>query len=239
MIETNIEFTGADSIMIMCDNRNFSVYKEIKSVNIEYCTKHHINFRYYSTYDDNIPPYWWKVFIIRDVMIQYADSIKYVCWMDSDALVFDDDTHFKHFFNSSNTSVYFIGPSDVITAISLLSKFATYLGCNTTFQASVFMLKNNSTTIQMLNDWVASYDSTKWIVVNNKVKYIGTEPFGGTDYEQGNFVVHVIPKYFRHIKLLPFGILNSSTIRPRRGKHWSLHFQINEIYYRYKAVHYK
>lgn len=144
----------------------------LQKVTVAYCLSH--GYAYHFETQSTISPYWAKV----QVVLKYLSKYDWVIWVDSDAVIRD-------------TSV---------DLASFLGQYAAYdfVGCSdppiwtSPFMAGVFCVRNTPLMQQLFKVWFSLYDPKKWSrTVEGKWKCLG--PWAGVDYEQGAFVIKILP----------------------------------------------
>ena len=146
-------------------------HEELMGYNAAYCRKQgYIYSRTFESFD--VPPCWIKVLLIKQVLVAHPD-IKYIAWLDSDAVVHDQARRIESLFPAKK---------DFLLSFSPLGGDDLHTGA--------FYIRVNDTTRQVVNDWWNCYTTTHW----NKVGGVWTEG-GPLDSEQGCFNKRVLPRY--------------------------------------------
>ena len=165
--------TGQNRVAVVCYDHRLHDYRieKLKKWNEAYCQKHGYDFLFYSTYynDHDLPPYWLKVQIVKDVL--ETDKYDFVMWIDSDACFQDFAVKIERLFAVYGLKQHFmiIGPDLLLTS----------------FNAGVWVLKNTARAKEFMTIWLAEYLPSKW-------KRIGTSRWkckgfwAGQYYEQGS-----------------------------------------------------
>lgn len=180
------------SALVQYDDRNINVFRPLILKNQEYCKTHNIQYIFIEKGYEDYPPWWRKVFIIRDLLSSY-DSI---LWVDSDACIVGK-THFKNLFNEKH---FVMSPNPPPLKINILSFLSA------SFCAGVWAVKNSLQGISIINSWCKCYDLTLWKKENNL--WISTGEYGGHAYEQGSFQIQILKKYKKFIEQKQYWILN-------------------------------
>lgn len=150
------------------NRRNDPMIEKLRSINNRYCQKHGYDFLFFETYPANLPPYWMKVKIGKDLV----DSGKYdyVMWLDSDACVHDHTIRLEHLFTFYKNAFFVMAPDNERWAAE--------------FNAGVWIIKCGSLGKQFMKDWLARYNSSDWVYDHNKWK-CNWCIWAGDAYEQG------------------------------------------------------
>lgn len=92
--------------IVQYDDRDVEMFKPLILKNKEYCKTHNINYIFFRSGWEKYPPWWRKVFLVRELLKNYEA----VMWVDSDAAIVSCD-HFKttrifsHFSYSHNIHI--------------------------------------------------------------------------------------------------------------------------------------
>uniref|UniRef100_A0A6C0EEF1 Nucleotide-diphospho-sugar transferase domain-containing protein n=1 Tax=viral metagenome TaxID=1070528 RepID=A0A6C0EEF1_9ZZZZ len=181
------------------DRSDNNFLNENMQLNNEICNENNIQYKFLYKSQDNVPPYWGKVFEIDRIISDKSNSnIDYVFWIDSDAF-------FLHFHKNR--------------LIDFLNKYSNYSMIitkdpppwNMNFNAGVFIVKNDSYSREIFSYWKSLYNPNNWRMEGNKWKT--DKPYAGDDYEQGAFVTNILSnnQYSAYIKTVPYYILNNNS----------------------------
>lgn len=193
--------------MLQIEDRDDPFFNWCMNLNRQYCEKHDIDHIYFSSGPSYIPPYWWKVLVFLDVLNLKKHDI--VCWMDSDAFVYNTKVDIREFFNESSRSMVIAPDPD---------------GWGSIFMAAVYMAKNNAKSREIFTTWMSYYNDTKFKKMNDgKWKYIGGGAWAGTDYEQGSFAKYILPANRLHIKSVPWYVFHETNCSIPHTDCWSIH----------------
>jgi len=196
--------------ILQLENRHDPFFEWSMKKNKAYCDKHDIEHIVFRKGISGYSPYWWKVVAMLRLMEKQEHDI--VCWMDSDAHVFNADKDLRDFFTGSESMIICPDPP----------------GWGSPFMAAVFMIKNNELVRSIFRQWLGCYNPDAWALKSDgedeeKWEYVGGGPWAGKDYEQGAFAEMILPKYLNDIKSLPWYTFHEiDCIRPNRGS-WSIH----------------
>ena len=165
------------------------------------------------------PPWWWKVFAIRDIFEQDPDPVDLlVMWMDTDALVTECRIGGPVSLATNDpTACMWIGP-DAPPALS-------------PFNAGCFLVRGSPAGRTLMRTWCSLYDPVVWQRVPQPIQT--TDPtavrFGlekqaldqptrwmftagrwaGDAFEQGAFARHILPHADRYgVRRLPYYVFN-------------------------------
>lgn len=192
--------------MLQIENRIEPYFEWCIKLNKDYCIKHDIEHIIIREGLDTHPPYWWKVVAFYNLMKEGKYDI--ICWMDSDAFVYNTNVDIREFFESDHSMVTCPDPP----------------GWGSPFMAAVYMVKNNSIGREMFEKWIEQYNPYKWAKDDTgKWIYIGKGLWAGIDYEQGAFAKLIMPLYTRHIKSLPWYVFHETNCHKPHVHCWSIH----------------
>ena len=180
--------------VIQYEDRRDDQLEELMSYNIEYCRKQ--GYIYYRPFEKiDIPPYWIKVLLVKQIMIAHPD-VKTIAWLDSDAVVHDTARRIETLF-----------PADKDFLISYCPWGGEVLN------VGAFYIRVNDTTRQLVNDWWNCYTTANWNKVGGRWKCSG--PWAGIDYEQGSFNKTVLPRYPEVVGKYVYTIFDESAAFPK------------------------
>jgi hypothetical protein len=193
--------------MLQIEDRIDSFFELAININKSYCILHEIDHILHRKGPIDKPPYWWKVTVFLDLL--KTNKYDIICWMDSDAYVYDTKYDIRTFFDKINESMIICPDPEMWTS---------------KFMAAVFMARNNQTSIKIFEDWLSLYNKNAWEKLSNgKWKYIGKGKWAGSDYEQGAFAENIMTRYQSDIKILPWYIFHEiNCIKPHLNC-WSIH----------------
>lgn len=169
--------------VIQHDDRKLSdIDKGLMNRNKHYCQKWGHEYLYTIDGHEDMPPYWRKVFLVKDALA--TDKYKGVLWLDTDAAIHGMDTDLnslveedKHFYKSPD-----ITPT------------------NKVFCAGVWFVMNTAIGKEIMAKWAEQYDRKAW---TNNGKWATSGTWAGTNYEQGSFIEKVVPQYSANMKDYP------------------------------------
>jgi hypothetical protein len=179
------------------DRSDNNFLNENMQLNKEICNENNIQYKFLYKSQDNVPPYWGKVFEI-DRILTNNTNVDYIFWIDSDAF-------FLHF--NKNKLIGFLDKNSGYSMI--ITKDPPPWKMN--FNAGVFIVKNDSYSREIFSYWKSLYNPNNWWIEDNKWKT--DKPYAGNDYEQGAFATKILTnnKYSTHIKTVPYYILNNNS----------------------------
>jgi hypothetical protein len=148
----NLPIKHNDYLVVQFDNRSFfqniaelftmSDFNKLVKINQSYCKNHNIDYIFTNEYDNNIPVYWMKVKIITDLINN--TNYKGIIWLDTDAV-----------FTHNNKSI-----------LDILNNHTFYIATDPpeysqeTLCVGTWIVKNNNIGINLMNDWLNSYNSS-------------------------------------------------------------------------------
>lgn len=207
--------------ILQIEDRNNPFFELAININKSYCNQHQIDHILHTTGPTDKPPYWWKVVGIIDLL--KSNQYDIICWMDSDAYVYDTKRDIRTFFSNTKNESIIICPDPP--------------PWKSKFMAAVFMVKNNHTSVSIFDNWLKMYNPNSWKKMSNdKWQYIGNGTWAGTDYEQGAFVEEIMPKYQPNIKILPWYVFHEINCSNPHLDCWSIHIPTPIEYTRPKCI---
>lgn len=175
-----------------------------------YAMKHNYKYNFYDNLienkNKNFPVYWLKLILIKELMEKENDD-DYFLWLDTDAMIIDDDVPIETLINLSPDSSIFIG-CDFFTDILPFTKI---------YCAGVFLLKNDTISYQFINQCLLNFEKNTFCKDSNN-NYILNGSWAGECYEQG--VMNQILKTNEYFQKYLFTIPNefvSNTHLPAFG----------------------
>ena len=201
------ETTQLRVAMLQIEDRVDPFFEWCIQLNKGYCDKFQINHILLRKGPSDKPAYWWKVSVFLDVL--ESNNYDIVCWMDSDAFVYNQTVDLRDFFNTPKQAMV-IAPDPV--------------GWGSPFMAAVFMARNNEVGKRIFKDWLNCYDAAKWVKSQNGFwEYVGDGGWAGIDYEQGAFAKIILPKYYKVVKVVPWYVFHETNCQSPNQSCWSIH----------------
>jgi hypothetical protein len=194
-------------IVVQYDDRPISqipVLHKLMQINADFCHRNNMVYHYYNSYYKDMPCYWIKIFLLRDIMLHQAQDGDYVVWLDSDAFIHKDFTPYLP--NIDKNQVMTISP-DINPILS-------------PFCAGVFIANRQS--LPLFNLWTTFYNQNRWY--KKKGKWTTKARWAGKNYEQGSFVHYILPHYKDHIRTVPSLILQCPKLHYLRNTTCIFHF---------------
>lgn len=194
--------------MLQIEDRHDPYFEWCINLNKQYCDKYGIDHILLRQGPEDLPPYWWKVSVFLDLMKLGKHDI--VCWMDSDAFVYNTKIDVREFFNHYSETMVVAPDPD---------------GWGSPFMAAVYMCRNDSKGREIFEEWMSLYNPKKWrkLQQSGRWKYIGTGKWAGVDYEQGAFAQIIMPKYKKNVKSVPWYVLHETNCKQPHTYTWSIH----------------
>jgi hypothetical protein len=170
-------------------------YVKMHNDNIKkYCDKWGYEYILEKKRNIDISPYWYKVFLVRDIL--NTEKYDYIFWMDSDVII-------NNFNIDLGEDILHKYDSDIFVA----SDNTRYDIVN----SGLFIVKNSKTGKKFLDDWINLYDK----ICEKSIKEGGNGLRGVwamSCYEQGNLNKLLIDKYDKHTTLLNNNIFHNNNI---------------------------
>lgn len=158
-------------------------------MNQAYCERYGHRFETHKTFDQALPPWWVKVFLVKRYLDQCRDSdSNWYVWLDSDAFLRLEQAPLADFLESIPAECSFVGAYDP-------------LGLPGSFNSGVFAVRASATGRSIMDNWARCFDESVWAVDNGVWTTHGS--WAGRCYEQGSFNECVLghPECRRHIRL--------------------------------------
>lgn len=186
-------------LVLQIENRNDEFLNLLINENKNICNNNNIEYIFKLTGNNNVPPYWDKVFEIKKIMDSRND-IEYIYWLDSDAFLINFDINKINSFLHTNDKYSILIAEDMPPWTSK-------------FNAGAFIIKNNVKGKEIINEWLSYYNSKNWNYDAENNKWKTDSEWAGKDYEQGSFVINILnnAKYVNDIKKYSYEILNNNS----------------------------
>lgn len=173
--------------IVQYDNRPLTDnFRSLQERNMAYCKKHQYEY-IFSNDPYDLPPYWVKVKLVREVLER--DDIKGVLWLDIDAVV-------------HHMSI----PLDML----LIDKKSFYYTPDPTladFNAGIWMVLQTPMGKEIMDAWMTLYTPSTWSYNGHEWKTEGV--WGGPTYEQGSFIDVILPKYKKYLCKYPWQLFQN------------------------------
>lgn len=141
------------------------------------------------------PPYWRKVFAMRDRLRTAHDDLDAILWLDSDA---------------------FLGPRDPRTLLAQDPQHSMWISVDNfpytaSFCAGAFLVRNDAEGRRLLEAWCGLYRPEQWTKRADGrwqcSAFMVCMAFAGPAYEQGSFTDHLL--HDPRVRRLPAHVLNA------------------------------
>ena len=161
----------------------------------EYCEERDIEYKRFDGYRDDMVHYWWKVFKLKELMIENPDA-EYIMWFDSDIFIYDFNKDLRDYLTPELDFVAAHDPDDPKDTEDW-------------FNAGVFCVRNSESGHALIDKWISLYDASKWSIGHDG-KWTTDDRWAGPNYEQGAFCEQILQKTeFKHkIKIFPSTTFN-------------------------------
>lgn len=158
------------------EDRPLGDFSPLVAKNESYAKKHGITHILAKSGWNEYPPWWRKVFMVRELLPHY-DA---VLWIDSDAAIVGND-HFQTLFGGKH---FVLSPNPPMLQWESLSMFTA------PFCAGVWGVRNTPEGRVLMDKWVSAYDSMLWKKSGDS--WIHTKGmYAGMAYEQGAFEIGI------------------------------------------------
>jgi len=161
--------------IVQYEDRPLNEFSPLVQQNRRYAEKHGIDYIFYSSGWENYPPWWRKVFAVRELMEHYAA----VMWVDSDAAIVGHE-HFQTLFADRH---FVLSPNPPMLNSQSLSMFSA------PFCAGVWGVRSTCEGKVLMDRWIRAYNSHLWSNVMGWTHTRGL--YAGEAYEQGSFEIAI------------------------------------------------
>lgn len=177
------------------DRKNEPSIEKLKAINEAYCQKQGYEFLFFDRYPANLPPYWMKVKIAKDLVD--SGKYNYVMWLDSDACVHNFNVRLESLFAFHRDAFFVMAPD--------------HERWTSNFNAGVWALKCGTMAKHFLEDWLMLYDASKWSQTESRWSCQQCS-WAGDAYEQGaGEKILKTETYAPYVIRLPWEILQNDT----------------------------
>ncbi len=199
--------------VIQYETRDDPSLNALMAMNKAHCVKKGYIYNRFGPLMD-MPPYWIKVNLVLMVLRGAADG-DIVCWLDSDAVIVDEQTPVQELFREAGHGKFFLASKDPKPWTAA-------------FNAGVFFVKANGVSRRLVEDWMDLYNPRRWTQLGSG-EWKCSGAWAGEDYEQGAFIKHMLPKYKEHIRIFDADKFDCTTpafaaARPNGGRVFCCHF---------------
>jgi len=142
-------------LILQADNRNGTFIEKSKKINQIYAERQDL-YQYefignHSTFK-TMPPFWAKIWIVREACERYPD-VDFIVWLDTDAAVADHSLRFEHLSPFAEEEVIFIAGADTPLFHDPQDDW---------MNAGVFVLRNNDKGRELVDEWMTHYNANLW-----------------------------------------------------------------------------
>jgi hypothetical protein len=157
--------------IVTMETRSFEALQYHNKNLEEYCLKHGYRYIFLDLYENKLklPIYWKKIQLVQEILLTLP-SDEYVMWMDSDTMICHNEISLNVLIEDNEKSI-FIG-NDFPNIIT------------NTYNAGVFIIKNNERGKRFIDDCIKMYLSNKECRYENGEFSLGKK-WAGSCYEQG------------------------------------------------------
>lgn len=164
-------------------------YIDLHNKNVKkYCDKWGYEYIHVKKNDTSISPYWYKVFLVYDLM--KTNKYDYVFWMDSDTVI----NNFNIDLGEDILEKY---DSDIYVASDNIKYDVVNSG--------LFIVKNSEIGIRFMEDWIGEYDK----ICEKGDGYL-RGVWAMSCYEQGNLNKLIFEKYSKNTTFLDGNIFQNN-----------------------------
>jgi len=163
----------------------------------EYCLKHGYRYIFLDHYENKLklPIYWKKIQLVQEILLTLP-SDEYVMWMDSDTMICHNEISLNVLIEDNEKSIFIGNDFPHIT---------------NTYNAGVFIIKNNETGKRFIDDCINMYLSKQECRYENGEFTLGKE-WAGSCYEQGIMNKLLKSEYKNDVQLIANHFLLNTNI---------------------------
>lgn len=163
-------------------------YIKMHNSNVKlYCDKWGYEYIHVSQNKKNISPYWYKIFLIKDLLEKDYD---YVFWLDSDTAIMNFNVDLGDDILNNYDSDIFVGSDNIKYDI---------------VNAGLFIIRNSEIGKEFINDWIAEY---KQYCEKGNGELRGR--WAMSCYEQGHLNKLIYEKYSKYTSFLDRSIFQNN-----------------------------
>ena len=164
-------------------------YIDLHNKNIKkYCDKWGYKYLHVKKNDSGISPYWYKVFLVNDLI--KTDEYDYVFWMDSDTIINNFNIDLGEDILDKYDSDIFVASDNIKYDV---------------FNSGLFIVRNSEIGRKFMDDWIKEYDS---ICEKGNGSLRGV--WAMSCYEQGNMNKLIFEKYSKNTTFLDGNIFQNN-----------------------------
>lgn len=167
---------AAKVALVQYEDRDDRLLLELVALNARYCERWGYEHVFIRRVSADIPPWWVKCFVLLEVLKKGYDI---VAWLDSDAVVHDQER---------SVDSVFVGPESMVH-----SSDPPAWANPSVFNAGVLFFRGTADAVSLMEQWCASLDLSRWRKEDGQ--WMTDGPWAGADYEQGAFVSRVMPMW--------------------------------------------
>lgn len=167
--------------------------------NFNKCTKNCTYINIHAT--ETRPPYWEKVFRVRDIAESMRSTCEFVLYLDNDAVLNIEATSILTLFAQNIHMMYSKDPPP----------------WKSPFNAGVWVIRNSLTGRDIMRKWTTLYPQHDWVKHSDKwdcIHRYECKQWAGPMYEQGSFVRQIIPAYKHAIRQVSLNIFSGMGMVP-------------------------
>jgi hypothetical protein len=199
--------TNNRTLLLQIENRSTELLKTFMDSNQRVSKALGIEYVFMDRGPSGVPPYWWKVLVLRDLMLERPD-VSLFLWLDSDAfLIPRSRTHPANLAARFPEDDLFVGPDAPILH-------------GMTFNAGAFLVRNSPRGRSLMQRWADLYDPKLWIETKPGI-FMTPGPWAGSAYEQGAFAEHLLGE--PGVRRLPYFVFNEVLCDELHGEAISVH----------------
>ena len=184
--------------MLQIEDRRAPLTDALLERNRRVCAGHGVRYVRRTEGPEGVPPYWWKVFVLLELMERHRDEVDYAMWIDSDAAL----VHYAR-----------MGPLEVV---AWRPGFTMWLSPDAPprfwppFCAGVFLVRNDGAGRCLMRTWRRLYCPQRWSR-DADGRWSSAGRFAGPDYEQGAFIDHLLhaARWVPRLCVLPYYVFNA------------------------------
>lgn len=181
--------------VVTYENRELNFKESFRRNHRAYCDKHGYEYKAYDAVEYNVPHYWTKVFLVKDLLEKYD----YVMWIDSDAMFETEE------------------PIECGESFFVISKDKPQHRIPAPMNTGVFIVKNCTLGKQFMEEWGNSYNPKRWKKTPDN-KWLCVGQWSGDDYEQGSCVMLLQKQCYKGHTVVDWHVLNNHFYSGFKGR---------------------
>jgi hypothetical protein len=201
------------TLLLQIENRTTEPLKTFMDSNRRTCDALNIEYVFRDRGPGGVPPYWWKVLVLKELMLERLD-VDIFMWLDSDAFLIPPRIRHRRRVDSAGSRHESRPSQDSENPLaSLAARFPEadlFIGPDApmysmAFNAGAFLVRNSPRGRALMQRWADLFDPRVWIETKPGI-FMTPGPWAGSAYEQGAFILNLLEE--PGVKRLPYFVFN-------------------------------